>query len=109
MCRYFNVSLFLVDMSLQEECNGDARTVSGAVVFFEPSATERWHGVDCRIIFKADQSFNRLQLRVLHVDLPDVTLSRLCNDALYIFDGNKAYGNTFVSFIKSLCGCICLT
>lgn len=83
-------------MGLLGECNGDVRTVTGAMAVFQPETGERWHGLECQVIFRAQPPFVRLQLHVLDLDLPDVTLSRLCNDALYIYDGNRAYGSTFV-------------
>lgn len=86
-----------VDMGSRDQCSGEVRGVTGALVVFQPGAGERWHGLECQVVFRADPPFNRLLLRVLDLDLPDVALSRLCNDALYIYDGNKAYGNTFVS------------
>ena len=76
--------------------------------------------IDCRITFKSADDFEgvedksddlkderrrkgRLMLRIVELDIPDQSLRRLCNDALYVFDANGIYvfGKAVVSILLS--------
>ena len=79
--------------------------VSGAKVYSHPQQTHKHQGtsqysdnIDCRITFRAEDKKNgRLMLRIIDLDIPDKSLSELCNDALYVFDANNIFGKSVVS------------
>ena len=83
------------------DCGNGKSILGGATVFSHRDVTKRKDYKDnnnCRLTFEAEEEDMKIMLRVVELDIPDITHSELCNDALYIYDSNNI-GRAFVSMI----------
>ena len=77
----------------------DGKLLGGAVVYSHLNRGRQLYGdnIECRTTFKAARNDWKIMLRVVELDVPDVSYNELCNDALYIYDGDTILGRAMVS------------
>ena len=77
----------------------DGKLLGGAVIYSHLGRNNVDYGnnIECRITFKAGRNDWKLMLRVVELDIPDVSYNELCNDALYVYDADTILGRAMVS------------
>ena len=88
------------------DCSNDhVIMLGGAVVFSHPGykAGERYpDNIECQLTFKAAAENWRLMMRIVDLDIPDRSESKLCNDALYVYNGESILAKPVVMSIFSI-------
>lgn len=87
------------------DCSGNRVVMlGGAVVYSHSSYTTNKpypDNVECQLTFKAATERWKLTMRVTDLDIGDMTDSGVCNDALYVFNGEGIMSKNMVSSSKA--------
>lgn len=101
--------LSLTDYMQGADC-GNRKHLAGAVVYSHVRSDKQHehytHGIECQLTFQTEKTGWRLMLRVLDIDIPDMSRRGICNDALYVYDDETIFTRAMVSVF--LCVCVCV-
>ncbi|XP_064599439.1 abnormal cell migration protein 13-like [Liolophura sinensis] len=74
---------------------GNRKHLAGAVVYSHVRSDKQHehytHGIECQLTFQTENTGWRLMLRVLDIDIPDMSRRGICNDALYVYDDETIF------------------
>ncbi|ELT99959.1 hypothetical protein CAPTEDRAFT_223728 [Capitella teleta] len=89
-------NLRLMNVFMDKCDNKKLVLLGGAVVYSHRNQEDMMYSdkIDCQITFKADDGASKVMMQIVNMDLPDQSYNKLCNDALYVYDGHNIFGRT---------------